>query len=87
MANRSLKTPIGLRLTEDALTLLKAMSQRTGLSQAGVIELAVREKAARDGAMDALEDHADAEEAARILENSDPTQRRTLDELRKAVRG
>jgi hypothetical protein len=49
MANRSLKKSVGLRLTEDALRLLRAMATKTGLSQAGVIELAIREKAARDG--------------------------------------
>lgn len=87
MANRSLKTPLGLRLSGDAITLLRAMSQRTGLSQAGVVELAVREKAGRDGALDALEDRADEEEAQRVIAASDPTQRHGLDDLRKAVRG
>jgi|GEM_PF-7055896 len=49
MANRSLKKAVGFRLTQDAVKLLKAMSDRTGLSQAGVMELAIREKAQRDG--------------------------------------
>ena len=87
MANRSLKTALGLRLTGDAISLLKAMSQRTGLSSAGIVELAVREKAARDGvSLEQIEDREDMEDARKILMNSDPAQRRTLDELRQAVR-
>jgi hypothetical protein len=50
------------------------MSRRTGLSQAGVVEVAAREKAVRERGMDTLKDGADAEEAELMLENSVPTQ-------------
>ncbi len=49
MGNRSLKKSIGLRLSGEALRLLKLMAGKSGLSQAGVIELAIREKATREG--------------------------------------
>ncbi len=49
MANRSLKKALGLRLSEDAVALLREMARRNGLSQAGIMELAIREKASRDG--------------------------------------
>jgi hypothetical protein len=49
MANRSLKKSIGLRLTDEALRLLRVLAGKTGLSQAGIVELAIREKAQRDG--------------------------------------
>jgi hypothetical protein len=49
MSNRSTKKSLGVRLTEDALKLLREMASNTGLSQAGILELAIREKAARDG--------------------------------------
>ncbi len=49
MANRSLKKPLGLRLSEDAIALLREMAARNGLSQAGIMELAIREKASREG--------------------------------------
>jgi hypothetical protein len=49
MANRSLKSPIGLRLSADAVALIKLMSSELGISQAAVIEIAIREKAKRDG--------------------------------------
>ncbi len=50
MANRSLKTPISFRLSGDAVQLLKEMAALNGLSQAGILELAIREKATREGA-------------------------------------
>ncbi len=49
MANKPLKKPLGLRLSQDAIQLLREMAQRNGLSQAGIMELAIREKAAREG--------------------------------------
>lgn len=49
MANRSTKKPLGLRLSADAVALLREMAQRNGLSQAGIMELAIREKATREG--------------------------------------
>ncbi len=49
MVNRSIKKALGLRLSEDAIALLREMAQRNGLSQAGIMELAIREKAAREG--------------------------------------
>jgi len=49
MANRSLKKSLGLRLSEDAIALLREMAKRNGLSQAGIMELAIREKATREG--------------------------------------
>ena len=49
MANRSTKKAVGIRITQDAVTLLKGLAEKNGLSQVGVIELAIREKAAREG--------------------------------------
>ncbi len=49
MANRSTKKAVGMRFTQDAVELLKGLAQKNGLSQAGVVELAIREKAAREG--------------------------------------
>jgi hypothetical protein len=84
--NRSLKKPLGLRLTEDAITFLRVLSNRTGLSQAGIVELAIREKASRDGvSLEDIQDAQDADEARSILANSDPTKRHTLAELKQAA--
>ncbi len=84
--NRSLKKPLGLRLTEDAITFLRVLSNRTGLSQAGIVELAIREKATRDGvSLEDIQDAQDADEARGILANSDPAKRRTLAELKQAT--
>ena len=49
MANRSVKKPVGMRLSEDAVSLLKTMADKTGISQTGIVELAIREKAKREG--------------------------------------
>ncbi len=49
MVNRSTKKSVGIRLTDEAVRLLRDMAADKGLSQAGIIELAVREKAERDG--------------------------------------
>lgn len=49
MANRSVKKPVGMRLSEDAVSLLKTMADQTGISQTGIVELAIREKAKREG--------------------------------------
>ena len=49
MMNRSLKKSVGMRLSTEGIRLLRLMASKTGLSQAGVVELAIREKAAREG--------------------------------------
>lgn len=43
------KHPTSLRLSPDAKALLVALAQRLGVSQSAVIELAIREKAQREG--------------------------------------
>ncbi len=49
MTNRSTKKSVGVRLTDEAVQLLRTMAQDKGLSQTGVLELAIREKAEREG--------------------------------------
>lgn len=39
------KIPVGMRLSRDAIALLREMAAQTGLSQTSVTELAIREKA------------------------------------------
>ena len=43
------KDRIGFALTKDAQRLLKALKGKLGVSQAGVVELAIREKAQKEG--------------------------------------
>ena len=62
-----------MHLTGDALTLARMMSQRAGVPTERLVEIAVKEKAERDGALDELQDQEDAEEALRRLaDNSEP---------------
>lgn len=42
------KKPTNIRLTEDAKKLLSLLAQKLGLSQTGVIELAIRELARKE---------------------------------------
>jgi hypothetical protein len=48
-AKGSGKKPIGLNLSSEARRLLLAMAEKSGLSQTGVAELAIRERAEREG--------------------------------------
>jgi predicted transcriptional regulator len=41
--------PTSVRLSDDAKRLIKLMSQKLGISQTAIIELAIREKAKREG--------------------------------------
>ena len=43
------KQPTSVRLSDDAKRLLERIAARLGVSQAAVIELAIREKAKREG--------------------------------------
>jgi len=56
-----------MHLTDDAVTLVHLMSQRAGLSSERLVEIAVKEKAAREGTLDEWQDHKDATEAIRRL--------------------
>ena len=38
-----------IRLSEDAKRLIRLMSEKLGISQTAIIELAIREKAKREG--------------------------------------
>jgi hypothetical protein len=49
MANRSTKNAIGVRLTDEGLRLLRLLSGKTGVSQAGILEMAIRDKAKSEG--------------------------------------
>jgi predicted transcriptional regulator len=42
-------TPTSLRLTSEAKRLLQLLAQKTGVSMAAIIEIAIREKAKREG--------------------------------------
>jgi hypothetical protein len=44
-----MKRAIGLRLSPEGIRLLRVLAGNSGLSQAGIVELAIREKAQRDG--------------------------------------
>lgn len=62
-----------MHLTGDAVTLVHLMSKRAGVSAERLVEIAVKEKAERDGALDELLDIEDAQEALRRLaDNSEP---------------
>lgn len=41
--------PTSVRLSDDAKRLIKLMSDKLGISQTAIIELAIREKARREG--------------------------------------
>ncbi len=43
------KIPIGPRLSETAVDLIKALADSKGVSQAAILEMAVREMAKREG--------------------------------------
>ncbi len=43
------KEPVGLNLSAEARRLLLDMARKSGLSQTGIAELAIREKAEKDG--------------------------------------
>jgi hypothetical protein len=49
MVNRSLKTSVGMRLSNEARRLLRVLAGQSGLSQAGVVELAIRRMAKAEG--------------------------------------
>jgi len=44
-----MKQPTSFRLTDTALQLLKVLADTRGVSQASILEMAVREMAKRDG--------------------------------------
>jgi|GEM_PF-2699318 len=44
-----MKIPIAFRLSPEAIELLRALAKRLGLSQAGVVELAIRALAREHG--------------------------------------
>jgi len=44
-----MKIPVGLKLSAEAIRLLKALAASKGLSQASVIEMLLREAAKREG--------------------------------------
>lgn len=67
------------------LTLEITPEEEKALTQAAQQAGATLPDYARALLREALEDAADVAEAERILANSDPTQRRTLAELRSAV--
>lgn len=41
--------PTSVRLSNDAKRLIKLLSEKLGISQTAIIELAIREKAKREG--------------------------------------
>lgn len=45
----AMKIHISFRLTEDAIRLLKLLAEKKGVSQASIIELAIREMAKKEG--------------------------------------
>ncbi|MEO1767665.1 ribbon-helix-helix protein, CopG family [Thiobacter aerophilum] len=44
-----MKQPTSFRLSEDALKLLKLLADTKGVSQASIIEMAIREMAKKEG--------------------------------------
>lgn len=73
MANTSTTNSTAMHLTDDAVTLVHLMSRRAGISMERLVEIAVREKAERDGALDELQDQKDTEEALlRLADASEP---------------
>jgi hypothetical protein len=62
-----------IHLTDDAMTLVHVMAERTGLSAERVLDIAVKEKAGRDGAMDELQNREDEKEALlRLKDTKEP---------------
>lgn len=49
MATRPTKQATSVRLSPDARRLLAALADRLGISQASVLELAIRDKARKEG--------------------------------------
>ncbi len=47
--NMVMKIHISFRLSEDAIRLLKLLAEKKGVSQASIIELAIREMAKKEG--------------------------------------
>jgi hypothetical protein len=43
------KARLGFSLSSEAQRLLRELKKKTGLSQTGVVEVAIREKAAKEG--------------------------------------
>lgn len=43
------KARLGFSLSSDAQKLLRGLKKKTGLSQTGVVEVAIREKAEKEG--------------------------------------
>jgi hypothetical protein len=43
------KKPVGLNLSAEARRLMAELAEKNGVSQTGVVEIAIREKAERDG--------------------------------------
>ncbi len=62
MADRGNKVPVAVRLTPTARDLIVDLAARMGLSQAGVLELAVRRLAAAEGVPERPTDEKEAEE-------------------------
>lgn len=64
------KIPVDLQLTNEAVALLAAMSERMRLSPDAVVEHALIEKAERDGVMEEVREREDLKEAFRRLGNT-----------------
>jgi uncharacterized protein (DUF1778 family) len=69
-------------LSPERQQLIEAAAQAQGVA----VEVFIAD-AAELAAQEAREDAEDTEEARRILATSDPSQRRSLKDLRQAVRG
>lgn len=73
MAKTISNSPAAMHLSNDAATLAQLMSKRAGLSAQRVVEIALKEKAERDGALDELEDLEDEKDALlRLVDSSEP---------------
>ena len=46
--NNNMKIHISFRITEEAIRLLKLLSEKKGVSQASIIEIAIREAAKKE---------------------------------------
>ncbi len=44
-----MKKPVAFRFTEEAVRLLKALAEAKGVSQAAILEIAIREAAKKQG--------------------------------------
>lgn len=44
-----MKNPVSFRLSDDGLGILRMLARRNGVSCSSIVELAIREKAKRDG--------------------------------------